>query len=112
MGKVKEFCKKHKDEITIVLAYSASIGAAIGLGWCLRQSTLDKRTRVITCDAVLNVIDSAQSAYGNKNIVFTSDGDHAFKSSELGKLGEEILGLARNGEDHIFTHFIAVGPHD
>lgn len=112
MGKIKEFCKKHKDEIEFVLTFSASIGAAIGLGWCLRAATLDKRTRILLDDNVRNVIDSAHQTYGNKNIVFTGWNEGTYKASELGKLGEKILELTRDGEDAVFTHFIAVGPHD
>lgn len=111
MGKIKEFCKKHKDEITIVLTWSASIGTAIGLGWCLRQATLDKRTRIIYCDVVRNTLDHAHQVHG-KCTVFGGDVAGGLKPRELGKLGEEFMKIDSGRDDRTFTHFLAFCKDD
>ena len=103
MGKVKEFCKKHKSKIFFIA------GASIGvLATTAAYLTTISNLRIPYNARSYDVIKDAKQCYPDTFDLFSGRVDAPLKAEELGTLGEKIIELG--GKDNVFTHFIAIGP--
>lgn len=107
MGKVKEFCKKHKSKIFFIA------GASIGvLATTAAYLTTKRPISNVHCPynaKIDNVLFDAKQCYPDTFNLVTGVVDNApLTAEELGTLGEKIIELG--GKDNVFTHFVAIGP--
>ena len=106
MGKVKEFCKKHKSKIFFIAG--ASIGVLATSAAYLTTMQTISNLRIPYNARIYDVIKDAKQCYPDTFALFSGRVDTPLKAEELGTLGEKIIELG--GKDNVFTHFVAIGP--
>ena len=109
LGKLKEFCKKHKTKIIFVAG--ASIGVLSTTAAYLRTKQNVKVSDIVYHEGIDEVLIDAMKHYPDKFALYTGvrDINLPYKLEELGEFGKKIIEL-KGEHDRSFTHIIAIGP--